>query len=46
MEENFAQDTLTNDYCYHITGTIEQADSDLWHSTRIQKVTASKFKVK
>ena len=42
--EKYASDPLTNDFSYHITGTIDQADSDLWHSMRIHRITASKFK--
>ena len=37
------QPILSNDFCYHITGTLEQAITDLWHAMRVHKVTASKF---
>ena len=41
--EKYANDPLSNDFCYHITGTLEQAITDLWHAMRVHKVTASKF---
>ena len=41
----FDMDPLSNLYAYHITGTIGQADVDLWHLIRLFRVTASNFKV-
>ena len=39
----YAQDPLTNEFGYHITGTLEQGLSDKWHGMRVHKVTASVF---
>ena len=41
--EKYAQDPLTTNAGYHITGTIGQGNSDIWHDMRENKVTASNF---
>ena len=42
--EKYSQDPLTTPIGYHITGTDEQANSELWKSMRSNRVTASRFK--
>ena len=42
--ERYEEDLLSNHSVIHITGTEEQASSDLWHNMRQYRVTASIFK--
>ena len=44
LEEKYAQDPLTTALGYHVTGTLDQSDTDLWHLMRQNRITASKFK--
>ena len=41
----FDMDPLSNLFAYHITGTIGQANNELWHLIRQYRITASNFKV-
>ena len=41
----FEKDPLSTLFAYHITGTIGQANNELWHLIRLYRITASNFKV-
>jgi hypothetical protein len=40
----YSIEPLSNEYCVHVSGTEDQADSDEWKRARRFRVTASRFK--